>query len=354
MTHLQKSFRDKLLDQLIGFLWRQWTSLGVPGNRASQGNLVIDPEALILITTTFSRYDARLCDLSLDWLHDHGRWINLQRLKSLWGQWPNADERVLSAFAEVLSEQSALRKWNSLREKWPLFKDDNEEPLFISKNETTVPILGNPDPRFRRFGLLRSDWKPRGDCAAPSPNRPANLIFMLRALFGVNARAEIMAWLLTHEWGTPSAIAGATGYFSKTVQQTLNEMEASGQLRSAIDGRKKRFWLQRNDWVFLIQRKKPTSYPQWINWSPIFYFIKRTLDLLETSAEPGASERLRAIQQRGFLDEVIPRLNMSTLRHELSAHRDLKGESLTEAILKDVKMLERQLETDFSESTSEG
>ncbi|MEO5915934.1 MAG: hypothetical protein ABIS50_16990 [Luteolibacter sp.] len=341
--------RSKLLDQLLGFLWRQWTSLGVPGNRVSAGGCLIDPEALVLITTELGRYDARLLDSSLDWLHANGRWVNLQRLKTLHGQWPSADPRVLGSFATVLAEQSTLRKWETLKEKWPQFADDDEELLSISRDGTAVPILGDPDPRFRRFGLLRSQWEPRGNCRFPPPDRVENLLFMLRSLFGVNARAEIMAWLLTHDSGHPAEISRAIGYFSKSIQTTLNEMEESGHIRSARDGREKRFWLQRGDWDFLMPWREPLVLPCWVNWPPVFYYSKRMLDLLKEPVGPSASENLRAIQQRGFLDEILPRLGLSGFLTAMSAHRGMKGSELTQAILRDVEKLGILLDGDFAE-----
>ncbi len=346
-----KNSRDKLLQQLLDLVWRQWTSLGVPGDRAFAGNLVIDPEALVLITTELGRYDSRLLDLSIDWLHSYGRGINLQRLRRLQGQWGGSDERVLSGIAEILAEQSVMRKWKAIRETFRY--SEPSEPLFISTSGAPVPFFGEPDPRFGRYGLLRAAWEPRGACQAPRPNRPANLICLLRSLFGVNARAEIMAWLLTHEFGHPAAIAKDTGYFSKSIQTTLNDMEDSGQIRSERDGREKRFSLQRNDWSFLITSPGSIEFPRWINWSPVFYFAFRTLLLLGGDDSPTASANLRAIQQRGFLDEVAPALRSSGLRSTMMANRDLTGSQLIDAILQDVQTLGRLVENDFRPVESE-
>ena len=348
MTTSLHDSRDRLLGQLLDFLWRQWTSLGVPGNRASEGDWIIDPESLVLITTEIGRHDARLLDLAIDWLHSHGRGINLQRLRRLQGQWPNSDERVLSGIAEILAEQSVLRKWQSLRETHPFA--DPPEPLFISHTGASPPVFGDPDPRFEKFGLLRTRWEPRAVCQLPRADRPGNLLCTLRALFGVNARAEIMAWLLTHESGHPAAIATDTGYFSKSIQVTLNEMEQSCHVRSERDGREKKFRLNRQDWSFLITWPEASGFPRWINWPPVFYFAFRTLQLLGKADTPGASEHLQAIQQRGFLDEIAPALRESGLRHTMTANRDLTGSQLTDAILRDVGKLGRLLESDFANS----
>lgn len=345
MTNSLHASRDRLLQQLLDFVWRQWTSLGVPGDRTSSGDWIIDPEALVLITTEIGRHDSRLLDTAADWLFAHGQSINLQRLRRLQGQWGPCDERVLSGIAEILAERSVLRKWRSLRET--IRVPEPAEALFRAPDGSGVPVFGDPDPRFEKFGLLRSRWEPRAHGQAPSPRRPGNLLLTLRSLFGVSARAEIMAWLLTHEEGHPAAIAKATAYFPKSIQATLNDMEASGQIRSERHGREKYFRLQRDDWRFLITWPGPPRFPRWAPWPPVFYFAFRTVQMLGETGASDASERLRAIQQRGFLDEVAPALQESRLRSHLSAHPDLKGTQLTEAILRDATELGRLLENDF-------
>ncbi len=54
MTLSFPSYKDQLQTLVLGFLWRQWTALGVAGQAHPQENRVIDPEALLLVTTTFA------------------------------------------------------------------------------------------------------------------------------------------------------------------------------------------------------------------------------------------------------------------------------------------------------------
>lgn len=349
MTTSSINTSNKLLQQLIDFVWRQWTSLGVPGNRASEGDWIIDPEALLLITTEIGRYDSRLLDSAIDWLLVNGQSINLQRLQRLHGQWGPCDERVLSAIAEILAEKSTLRKWRTLQEKY--HTSETREPLFLNPDGSPMPVIGTPDPRFAKYGLLRSPWSPRSHSQAPNPKRSANLLLTLRSLFGVNARAEIMAWLLTHEEGHPAAIAKDTAYFSKSIQVTINEMEASGQLRSQRHGREKHFRLHHDDWKFLITDQSDASFPRWITWPPVFHFCFHTIELLSKSP-PTGSESLRSIQMRGFLDDVAPALRESRLHLRMNANPTSTGDSLTQAILDDVEQLGRLLENDFREDSA--
>jgi hypothetical protein len=348
MTTSFELSRNNLLQQTLDFLWRQWTTLGVPGNCAYGGDSIIDPEALLLITTELGRYDARLLDLVIDWLHGEGKNINLQRLQRLQGDWGSTDERVLSGIAGILSEQSVLRKWEKICETFRSSEPD--EPLFLSTTGPAALVFGDPDPRFQRYGLLRSRWVPRNACLPPKPDQPGNLLCTLRSLFGVNARAEIMAWLLTHDSGHPAAIARDTGYFSKSIQATLNEMEESGHIRAERAGREKHFRLRRQDWRFLLNLHELDAFPRWIPWPPVYYFIFRTLDLLGKSASQDVSPHLRSIQLRRFLDEVAPKLRESGLRSVMSAERDLTGNQLAEAIVKDVGRLGLLLESDFAEA----
>jgi hypothetical protein len=65
-------FRTAVLNELLVFLWRQWSILGVPGQGTSEERRVIDPEPLLLLSLSVCRYDARLFDEILDWLMING------------------------------------------------------------------------------------------------------------------------------------------------------------------------------------------------------------------------------------------------------------------------------------------
>lgn len=346
MTNSSIDSRDRLLRQLLDFAWRQWTTLGVPGNRASSGDWIIDPEALILLTTEIGRFDSRLLDSAIDWLLAHGQTINLQRLRRLNGMWAVSNSCVLAGISEILSERSVLRKWKSKGEI--LLLPDPPESLFVTPKGSSMPVFGDPDPRFEKYGLLRNRFEPRSNAQAPGPMLPGNLLLTLRSLFGVTARAEVMAWLLTHEEGHPAAIARHTGYFTKTIQATLNEMESSGQIRSERRGREKFFRLRHDDWRFLVTWPGEGNFPRWLHWPPVLYFAFRTIQILGKSDDGNSSEKLRAIQVRCFLDEVAPALRDSRLGSQMSAHPGLKGAQLTEAILQDAAKLGQLLERDFT------
>lgn len=341
-TSFQNS-KDRLLKRFLDFLWHQWSALGVAGQRGAHDDRLIDPEALLLATTRFGRYDARLLDGVIDWLSSNGQRINLQRLRRIHDEWPVADLRILGAISSGLSTQSVMRKWITLSD--PLPAATEPEALFIGIDGSALPIFHPPDPDFLRHGLLRDPMERRRMSQTPDPSRAANLLFTLRALFGVNARAEIIAWLLTHESGHPAAIARDTGYFSKSVQHTLNEMEDSGHIRSRKEGREKIFWLKPGAWDVLITWPQPSGFPRWVDWMSVFSAISTFIDALGQPGLYDASEQVQSIQLRQALDVAMPALSRAGLAESLTASRKLQGSQLIDAIHQDLNQLEHALES---------
>lgn len=334
--------KDKLLRSFLDFLWRQWSALGVAGYSDRRDTRIIDPEALLLATTRFGRYDSRLFDEVIDWLASQGKRINLQRLRRLHDEWPLADLRILAAISDGLATQSVMRKWISLSE--PLPRSTKPEPLFIGFDGNPLPILQEPDQTFLRYGLLRDPIERRRMSQSPDPGRPSNLLLSMRALFGVNSRAEIMAWLLTHDSGHPAAIARDTGYFSKSIQHTLNEMEDSGHIRARRNGREKIFWLPANHWKFLVHAPQDaTAPPQWVDWMPLFFAITTFIDALAQPDLDAAPEQIQSIQLRQALDAAMPALSRAGLAETLTASRKLTGSSLIAALHDDLQKLEHAL-----------
>lgn len=340
-TSLQNC-RDRLLKRFLDFLWHQWSALGVAGQRGADDDRLIDPEALMLATTRFGRYDARLLDEVIDWLSSNGKRINLHRLRRIHDEWPVADLRVLATISGGLATQSIMRKWITLSA--PLPGEAEPEPLFIGFDGSALPIFHQPDPGFLRHGLLRDPMECRRMSRPPDPSRAANLLCSLRALFGVNARAEIIAWLLTHESGHPAAIARDTGYFSKSVQHMLNEMEDSGHIRSRRNGREKIFWLKPGAWDVLITWSQPSGFPRWIDWMPVFSAITTFIDALGQPGLDDAPEQVQSIQLRLALDATMPALARAGLAESLTASRKLTGSQLIDAVQEDLNKLEHTLE----------
>lgn len=289
---------------VVELLWRQWSALGVAGQAAPAGNAVVDPEALLLFSSVFARRDARLFDEITDWLRQNGEWINLLRLARLQGEHGLGDATVLGAWAEHLAGSSSHAKWKVLARKQP--PAEPPVPLFPH-----LPPPGRTDDVFLRWGWLRAPLESRGLSKAPRPQHPASFLLKLRALFGMQSRAEVLAWLLAHDSGHPAQIARETGYFRGSVQNVLNELELSGHVHATRGGREKRFSAPREHWRFLLtwpSGGRELDFPRWVPWAVLFTLLRRFHDLIDSPAFAGHSVDLQAIELKRVLAPLLDRL----------------------------------------------
>jgi len=107
-------------------------------------------------------------------------------------------------------------KWKTLSES--IQHEGQPEALFFAKDGHPLPSLVNEDPQFARYGYKRGPIRTRNLSQPFRATQQANLVLQLRALFGINVRCEIVAYLLTHEAAHPSRIASDAYYFVRAVQ----------------------------------------------------------------------------------------------------------------------------------------
>jgi hypothetical protein len=325
-TSLIKS-RDRFRELVLNLLWRQWGAIGVAGSGRGNDAWVIDPEALLLVTTTFGRYEPRLFDEVLDWLNTNSQSINLQRLQNL--SQVIGRRSVLNGIAAHLARRTINGKWRTLLR--------NAEPPAPSELLfPDVPVIGQPDDLFAQHGWRRGPVKLRQLSQSPNPDQVTNLLFKLRSLFGVQARAEVMAFLLTNEAGHPAEMAERLAYFPRTIQSTLNDMERSGHVLSGRSGREKRFWLRRDEWRFLITWQVPArEFPTWIDWASRFAALEAVWKFL-TSAELSSSPAgVQAIELRATLEKLSPEF----LREHIQPPAGAGGAEFVSSVLESFQKL---------------
>jgi hypothetical protein len=297
------SSNHDLRRSIVDLLWKQWSALGVSGHIAPGGKAIVDPEALILLSSVYARHDARLFDEIADWLQQNGIWINVLRLTRMQNEFELGDATILGALAEHMTKDSSHTKWKVLAKHSA--KTDEPKLLFshlIAPNQA--------DETFRQWGWLRPPMERRGLSRPPKPNQPASFLLKMRSLFGRQSRAEVFAWLLTHESGHPAQIARETGYFRGSVQNVLNELELSGHVFATREGREKHFVIQREQWRFLLTwaPDRTPEFPRWVPWAVLFTIIRRFHDLLASPAFDTYSSDLQAIELHRVLGPLTARL----------------------------------------------
>lgn len=260
LTNCRADFRDQVLD----LLWRQWTTLGVTGYGTQWRGSLIDPEALLLLTCSAGRHDARLFDAMVEWVGTNGRYLNVQRLKRIISTETFKGKQVVRAVAATTSDSVSAAKWATTRRV--TYKGE-PAPLFYLKDGRPLPIVKEHDPIFKEHGFLRDKYEARDVVQGFRPEPAANLILRLRALLGVNARCEIIAYLLLNDQGSPSSLARDVYYFPLTISKAMAEMRDSGYLTSRVNGRRRDHRLVPGAWrdLFLGDERPP-----WIVWPRLF------------------------------------------------------------------------------------
>ncbi|MBL7645600.1 MAG: hypothetical protein JNK74_05350 [Candidatus Hydrogenedentes bacterium] len=344
-----KQFRDQYRETLLNFLWREWTALGVAGTDATPPRHVSDPEALLLFTCTLGRHDQRLFDEVMDWLLKNGRFINIQRLRNILAKEDFRGGPVLSAIADWLTTQGASSKWKLLakrpakidptppvgvQERQPSTKkpepaDESsshapnsrvqEEPefainyplstinsLFFLPNGRPMPPSKKQDPLFLQHGFQRNPLMPRGYSRPFPADAPAARLLKLRALFGVNARCEILDYLARNGTGHPREIARELYYSQKSVHDTMADLACSGVIQSSKGARERIYRLSVGNLPFL---DRDASEMDWINWPVLLSAAERVWHLVEELSAEDLEPRVLESEIGLVMGPVFEKLN---------------------------------------------
>ena len=258
-----QEYKRRLFEAVQNLLWKQWTALGIPGQIAvADSETILDPEALIVFSAGFARYDQRLYDLILDWLLCHSSQINIQRLKAIQIKSEWQDSASLGYIASVMAESDAAR-WKKLAdcfaaeasEPTALFRDMDDRP------ESFIPIC---DPPALRCGFRRNLRQKSGKIPTRLPQTPASLLLRIRGLLGISARAETILILLASKHCKVQQIVNRSGFTWKSIQDVLEEMVA-GNWVGAVNGsnRGKVYFLNDPEKIRMLFGIHSFSFPAW-------------------------------------------------------------------------------------------
>lgn len=345
MKTLLIDFRSTFRSRVLDLLWRQWNTFGVTGDGARWDGTPIDPEALLLVSCTVARHDARLFDAVLEWMDINGRYINIQRVKRMLADEGFAGEAVFRAIADVTKGSASIAKWaNSSVATTGTLKEP--EPLFYLSDGRPLPLARDKDAVFADHRFLRDRYKPRNVARPFRPEAAANLILRLRALIGVSARCEILAFLLINGRGSPRSVARQTYFYPATVSKALNEMQDSGYVTSRVEGRRRHYTLTPDAWHELLLREARLT---WIVWPRLFRALDQLwLFLHDERLDDKTPLAQASALRRVLLHSAIEKIDSSRgfIFGDLSAH---PGETLIPFFTERMNSL-----LDFLERTGDG
>jgi hypothetical protein len=302
MEMLQKNFSEIYFENITGFLWRQWSNLGVLGEASVREQWVIDPEALLVFTLDIGRYEPRLFDEVMDWLVTNGHWIDMQRLKGILKTKNDETIRLMGAVSDFMVSQGPERKWTKLAERCSKNIPKKSVNLFKQRGSNKQIVLETieKDHSFKKYGFVRNVLKPSRKSREVIPTSQATIRFLLRSLFGVGSRAECILYLLTHDGGHPSEVAKAIGISIRGTQDALIELSKSGLILTRIRGKRKiEYWLSMERWWEFLAKSsfEEIKKPVWIDWIILFTALSKVwetlLEIGETRSEYMKSSKLR-------------------------------------------------------------
>ena len=223
MQRLASSLQGALLNRA----WIQWAALGIDAT-VERDDAVVDPEALIVLTAELGDADARLRDLSTDWCVTYGRYVNGSRLKQVARELGTPDD----IDRRVRGHGRGIRR-SSLAD-------------------------GDASPARTTSGATRPD--------STRPKSRPRLRIRLRAAFGVNARADILAGAVGCVARRPQRRRPGSRHarFTKpSVASALDALLLAGLVTARSVGNERRFTLLPKV-LILPGLRPPVSQSDWV------------------------------------------------------------------------------------------
>lgn len=308
MTDTQHLMREALQE----YLWDQWVALGIAGHsRDIPIPFAIDPEALLLATLRFAMDESRFRGEVLAWLSTNGELISVQRVKNVQLNTKLAPKAQLRSLASFM-QQAGYRSWKTLA--------DPKRP-----NGAFAECFGE---------------EMRGMSQAPDCERRENFILRMRLVFGVNARAEVITWLLTHRAGHAARIARDTAWFSKSVQTILNDLEKAGIVIAQPVGKRKEYAMNPRSTIWHPSFAKGL---QWLSQGHFYLGLHYALETLEKLESRPLSPKAAAITIRQLLPSMAAAFHLAGQDDLYAAGLFERGDSLTEHFTQDSEKLIRRL-----------
>jgi len=306
-----KEYREQLLERLLNFLWRQWSALGLLGESGGDEDWVIDPESLLVFSLEMGRYEPRLFDEIVAWLKVNTQWLDTPRLRNIIKDRGAASARLIGAVLQhVLDNGGDPRKLQNLAALCVRLASQapvTTEALFKDKTGKPHPMVSEEKaaPAFLKFGFNRPVLKIQKAGKQAPVNARTNLRFLLRSLFGVGGKSEIILYLLTHDGARPKEISDAIGLFWLGVHQTLIDLSNSGLILRRSRGKKLDYWLSHKKWwEFISPSGSGEERPKWLDWAIIYSAFSALWQAMEMLADSDASEYMKSSRLQDSLEQV--------------------------------------------------
>ena len=248
-----KDFEQDFLHLLLRIHRSQWTTLGALSSVRPKRRWIIDLESLIVSTFTLGMHDREMFSAAVEWIMENREWINLSRYK-----------RVLKIFLAADTGYGRAILSPSVFTHLPASLSRYELQIKAEDSKKTADTTGNAIDYKQFFRTFR----PRGAPMEPNIKEPVSLQLLLRGVFGMDARAEVLIYFLCHESGNSNSIAKEIFYDQKAVYRIMERWKASGVLETLPGGKIGNCSLKKKSaWVKAIGFSGDVDY---FNWTRLF------------------------------------------------------------------------------------
>jgi hypothetical protein len=258
LNEFKKDFENKLLD----IHWRQWGCLGVASQLEEEKRWIIDLEALLCSTIFMGQFDKRLFSSALEWAYKYGEWINVSRLKRIGNFFYKNDDKLNVS----LTSKNIYRLVENTINKRK--KDDSQK---IQEQLSHYNVSHDYQEILEKFQV-------REVTTEPEIQKPPLLQLLLRGFFGVNARAEVLLYLLYEKEGSSNQIAKIVQFDQKIVYRILEKWTDTGIIVKE-SGRK--YILAEPDLFSNFLRGADDSV-NYLDWIKTFHVLARVMKAIHT------------------------------------------------------------------------
>jgi hypothetical protein len=243
---------------------------------------VIDPESLVLLSLAFRNEERRLTDLLRWWAREGAPLTNVQRMRTLADQLGERSGPDFALFSRWAT-QEGHRSWARYASDEP---DAGAAPVRRSKGLETLVLV-----------------------------EPATLMVRLRAAFGVNAKADVLVFLigLRGAMATVAVISRALGYTQTAVREAVKDM-ATARLIQETSDRPASYSTYHRPWVDLLELASPGAAergvgPAWGMWTSLFALLTEAYRLAPTASAGANAEHVAASAARDAIERHAYGLN---------------------------------------------
>ncbi len=279
--------RESITSAAVDRIAAQWVALGAQ-IEGVEDRTPIDIEALVALTADQRAIDARVYEAAVNWCVSHGRMVHLGRLRNV-ARELEVGAPALQAFAGDVAGSGG-----------------HNSPLAAPR----------PPTRPRRKTIVH-------DLSAPG-----RIVWRVRSAFGVNARSDVLAVLLT----TPpvpvslSDLTRRTRFTKKNVSIAVSDMSLAGIVIKTRVGREDRVALDRSS--PLRDLLEPEGVPS-VDWTSRWHIVRQVASVDETTQS--AVDSVRLVETRVVAAAAMADLDAAALpRPDLTARGSAWGPAFDE------------------------